>query len=106
MSLLGYRYSGLGAVMAFLNDAGSSFGLPSNSLGAASASLPLPEVNQRHCRMLVPIGSKRETQVAGEDAGGGAERARYASVDSGAHASESWAEFRALPLRHRCGSRA
>src|ERR1039457_5704928 len=38
---------------------------------AASASLPVPEVNQRYCRMLVPIGSKRETQVAGDDAGGG-----------------------------------
>ncbi len=61
-----------------------------------------PEVNQRYCRMLVPTGSKRETQ----DAGDGAERAGYASVDSGAHASESWAEFRTLPLCHRCGSRA
>jgi hypothetical protein len=31
--------------------------------------LPLPEVNQRYCRTLVPIGFKRERQVAGDDAG-------------------------------------
>jgi hypothetical protein len=51
--------------------------------------------------------SPKPTRNAGSaSAGGGAERAGYASVDSGAHASESRAEFRALPLRRRCGSRA
>jgi hypothetical protein len=41
MWLLGYRYPGLEAVMAFLNDAGSNLGLPSNSLGASPRLLLL-----------------------------------------------------------------
>jgi hypothetical protein len=40
MWLLGYRYPGLGAVMAFLNDAGSNLSLPSNSLGASPRWTP------------------------------------------------------------------
>ena len=40
MWLLGYRYPGLGAVMAFLNDAGCNLGLPSNSRGASPRWTP------------------------------------------------------------------